>query len=321
MYTMCSRFNTDPEAIQQSIDSVTLPAWFDPVFNRYERTIGDRDRLLWKWLYHIIPTFQLSSVPETYTDAARNANFGMSVYMTILDDIAERHCDRPLFEAGRQIPFSKVTPRAPADDDGAVLSLLEKVWEQTESFLAKGPRTDEFREILEFDLRQSLNTMEYNRLVNTDPRIVSCRSIDRRDVYNMLLFIYTDIDLAFSPRFDRNEHAAFRDFVWDTQRLARISNWVTTWEREVHEGDYTSKVVLRAVERGIVTMDGLDNNPDDAIARIQASDIESELLAEWDRRYTELQSNEIGLASIDAAAFLDGIQYIRMVDEALRGKK
>ncbi len=319
---MCSRLNADPESIRQTIDSVTLPAWFEPVFDRYERTVGDRDRLLWKWLYHIIPTFQLSSVSERYAESARNANFGMSVYMTILDDITERHCNRPLFEEGRQIPFSNTPARTSTDDtESEVLALLDRVWEQTESFLTEGPRADEFREILEFDLRQSLNTMEYTRLVSADPRIASPQSIDRHDVYNMLLFIYTDIDLAFSPGFDRDELAAFRDLVWDAQRLARISNWVTTWEREVREGDYTSKVVLRAIEREVVPIETLEKAPQEAIERIRKSDIESELLAEWDRRYDTLRSSEPTVSTVDTAAFIEGMRYIRAVDQALEGQK
>ena len=319
---MCSRLNANPESIRRTIDSVTLPAWFEPVFDRYEQTVGDRDRLLWKWLYHIIPTFQLSSVSERYAESARNANFGMSVYMTILDDITEQHCDRPLFEEGRKIAFSNTRARTSTDDmDSDVLSLLDRVWEQTESFLTEGPRADEFREILEFDLRHSLNTMEYTRLVSADPRIASPQSIDRHDVYNMLLFIYTDIDLAFSPGFDRDELAAFRDLVWDAQRLARISNWVATWEREVHEGDYTSKVVLRAIERGIVTVETLEKATLEGIERIRASDIESELLAEWDRRYDTLRSGESTVSTVDTAAFIEGMRYIRTVDQALEGHK
>ncbi len=319
---MCSRLNADPESIRRTIDSVTLPAWFDPVFDQYERTAGDRDRILWKWLYHIIPTFQLSSVPERYAESARNANFGMSVYMTILDDITEQHCNRPLFEEARQIPFSNTAAWTSTDDtEREICSLLDRVWEQTESFLSEGPRADEFREMLEFDLRQSLNTMEYTRLVSADPRIATPQSIERHDVYNMLLFIYTDIDLAFSPGFDQDEFAAFRELVWDAQRLARISNWVTTWEREIREGDYTSKVVLCAIERGVVPIETLETAPQEAIEHIRNADIESELLAEWNQRYDTLRSADPTVSTVDTAAFIEGMRYIRVVDQALEGHK
>lgn len=315
--------NRRPDVVRRLADE-SIPGGIEPLIDHYEAETDDRDRLLWKWLWHVFPEFRLSSVPDRHADAARRAKFCFSVYMTLLDDLSERHRDRETFEAGREIPFSESGGTARDGVDIGALDVLDRAWELTERYLDRAPRRDRFEELLAFDLRQALNSMDFNRLVNRSPTLASRTGAELYDTHNMLLFVYVDIDLAFSPTFDEADLATLRDLTWDAQRLVRIGNWVTTWERELAEGDYTSKVLVEALERGLVTRGELRSEtvPDRRIVRrIRDSDIERELLCTWNDVYGRLVAEDHDLRTVDADAFLDGIRYLLEVDVKARGYK
>jgi hypothetical protein len=309
----------------REIRDETIPLDIKPLIKRYDEVTMDRNQLLWKWLWHVFPRFRLSSVSEDSTGSARRAKFCFSMYMTVLDDISENHRDRSTFEAGRRIPFQDGSVEADhPDTDAEILDLLNRVWAETERHLREAPRSERFRELFEFDLRQSLNTMDYNRLINEGPQMANRSGITRYDTHNMLLFLYVDIDLAFSPAFEAAELGTLRDITWEAQKLARIGNWITTWERELREDDYTSKVIVEAMERGVVSREELQSEtvPDEAIVqRLKDTSIEHDLLLDWNNIYGRLRTRDHGLETVDVEDFLDGMRYLLEVDVKMRGYK
>jgi hypothetical protein len=311
--------------IVRDMTRTELPAELDPLLDHYAAVTEDRDQLLWQWLYYVFPGFRLSSVADEHAETARKAKFCFSLFMTVLDDLSERHRDKETFEQGRKIPFASTQCDADAFGvDADALALLEESWALTEAYLDRAPRRADFRELFEFDLRQSLNTMDYNRLVNDGPQLASPRGAELYDTHNMLLFIYVDIDLAFSPGFDRADLATLRDVTWDAQRLARIGNWITTWERELDECDYTSRVVIEAIERGVVSEEEIRDAdvPNERLAsRIKDAGIEREHLLTWNETYGKLVSAEYDVDSVDLHAFVDGMRHLLEVDVKARGLK
>jgi hypothetical protein len=319
---------THPRRLPRIVRDMTrteLPAELDPLLDHYAAVTDDRDGLLWQWLYYVFPSFRLSSVADEHAADTRKAKFCFSLFMTVLDDLSERHRDKETFEQGRKLPFetTRCDPDAPGVD-GESLALLRDAWDRTETYLDRAPRRDEFRELFEFDLRQSLNTMDYNRLVNDGPQLASPRGAELYDTHNMLLYVYVDVDLAFSPGFDRADLATLRDVTWDAQRLARIGNWVTTWERELDECDYTSRVVIEALDRGVVTEAEIRDPsvPNATIAsRIRAAGIEREHLLTWNETYRRLVTREYDVDTVDLHAFVDGMRHLLEVDVKARGLK
>jgi hypothetical protein len=308
----------------ERISEQSLPRDLDPLVDQYRAATADRDELLWKWLWHVFPRFRLSSVPDRHADDARRAKFYLSLYMTVLDDVSERHTDRATFQVGRTLPFEETATAADDAVDAATIDLLRSAHERLDACLADAPRGDRFRELFEFDLRESLNTMDYNRLVNQGPQLANASGIDRYDTHNMLLYLYVDVDLAFSPGFDAADLATLRELTWDAQTLVRIGNWVSTWERELREDDYTSKVVVRAIEEGVVSCAELRSDAvadDELIRRIKDTAIEHDLLCRWNRLYRELRGTDHDLATVDVDGFLDGLRYLLEVDVKLRGHK
>jgi hypothetical protein len=106
--------------------------------------------------------------------------------------------------------------------------------------------------------------------------------------------------------------------VLELQQMARIGNWLTTWERELYEGDYTAGVVVDALERDVVTP-ALD--PETTIRRIKEHDIDEDFEAEWEMRYASASITDHGIESFDETALVEGMRTVMQHHIASYGHK
>ncbi|WP_408958075.1 hypothetical protein [Natrinema sp. 74] len=296
-----------------------LPDTALPLLDSYDDIAADRDRFLWRWLYHLFPTFRLSCVDDDRACPVRDAKLVASVFAVVADDVAERHGDRATFDELTKIPYSDRRPvPSRRDVDGDVVRFLTDVWEEFATLYESGPRTAEFTELLQFDLRQVFRAVEYSYLANDNPGLVSERELWAHDVHNMMIYVYADIDLANAQAFDSDELSLLRRVCDRTQRMARIGNWISTWKRELAEGDCSSGVVVHALENDIVSRDRirtLRRNPTDAVVcstidTIAESDVEDHFLARWRAEYENATRFASEIDSVDIEAYLEGFERI-----------
>lgn len=307
-----------------------LPDTVIPLIDTYDETIADRDRFLWRWLYHIFPTFRLSCVDDDRAQSARDAKFLASMFVTVADDVAERRGDRATFGELAMIPFDHRRPDPDRRDvDGDVVRFLTDLWEQFSTLYDAGPRGAEFAELLQFDLQQALQAIEYSYLVNHSPDLVSERELWTYDVHNMLVFALADIDLSNAPSFDSTELSLLRRVLDRSQRMARIGNWVSTWERELAEGDWSSGVVVHAIENDIVSPEQIaairQTPTDEAVASVvetvRESDVEDYFLDRWRTEYAAVEAFDSQIESVDIGAYLEGLETLLASQLASRGQK
>lgn len=294
------------------------------LIREYSRRIGHRPEYLWRWLYAVFPRYRLSSVPDRFHGAVREQKLVLTIYYTLLDDLADYYEDRETFMEARKLPRAGIEvdyDRPGVDAD--YLAFTETVWETVEARLRTAPRSAEFWPAFEFDCQQVINAMHYGVLVNEIPELVTESGTDAYNEHNMAQFSYADIDVMFSPAFDADELRPLREVVWRTQRLARISNWVATWEREIEESDLTSGVVVRALADGVVAPEDLtdpDVSDEALVERIRDCGIEQAFLDEWDRLYDHLIDREYDVESVDLRDYVTGMKEMRDLYLANRGR-
>jgi hypothetical protein len=306
----------------EQIADVTLPETVTELVADYDRLYGDRSPFLWRWIYSLFPEFTLSSVPAEHATAVRTHKTVLTMYVTVLDDLVEHHGDRRTFEEARSLPREGKTPdRERVAVDPEQFAFVERLWTTFEEGVAVAPRRDEFAEIFRYDLRQTLNAMDYSAVVNGNPRIANLSGARRYGAHNMVMFPYADVDLMYSPAFSTGDFGAVRDLLWDLQEMARIGNWLTTWEREIEEGDYTAGVIVAALEEGIVTPTELRRREDDAIEAIKDHDIEERFRRRWRERYRSVRDREFGADSVDLDALVSGMETVFEYHLASRGHK
>ena len=339
------RTATKPAEYARRVSAVELPPTAREFVDRYDRVVGERDRFLWKWIHNLFEEFTLSCVPTRELPAVYERKTLLTIFVTVLDDLAESGDDRATFEVGRRIPFGAavagdgseatgVDPRSvddgvdsPVDDgvDSPVVRYLADLWDAIDVGIRNAPRHGEFVDVFEYDLRQTFNAMAYSGLLNANPMIANRAESERHDAYNMAMFPYACIDLMHSPSFDRSEFGALRSILCDLQLMARIGNWITTWERELAEGDISSGVVVCALRRDVVTHEEIvEAEPGDVtrlVDRIRSHGIESEFTREWEIRDRTVRKRTEELDSVDAERIVDGVEAVMSHHLASEGYK
>lgn len=320
----------ESEDLIESIQAHQLPETLTPILESYAELVGDRPLFLWKWAHMLFPEFTLSCVPPAEIQALSETKLLALMYVSVLDDLAEKHGDHASFEEARKFPFGYQEPdfdRPAVDTD--VLSFVQTLWSQLADRFHQSPRGGEFQDILQFDIAQVQNAIEYSYVVNSNPNIATQAELEIYESHNMMLFVFADIDLLHSPSFDRRDLGALREIITHTQRMARIGNWITTWERELSEGDVTSGIVVYALEQEIIELEdvfAIRENGDDAtldsvISTIHDNGVENVFLDQWAEEYATASQLEPDIASVDTAAYLESFETVMDYHMASKGYK
>lgn len=318
-----------PDPIKR-IKCHSLPTEVMGFIEAYDDVVGDRNRFLWKWAHHLFPKFTLSTVPRECVEDLQNAKLLGLIYVSVLDDIAEKHGDRATFQEAAKIPFEHQSVNyGRTDVDRDVLEFATTVWERFAPTVFEAPRSDEFADIFRFDLKQMLNAMEYSYLVNENLDLLTESKLQTYDAHNMMIFGFADVDLVHSPHFDKTELSTLRRVIDYAQRMARIGNWITTWERELFEGDFTSGIIVRAVENDVVTLaelrsiqkNGTEIDAETLIETMNDHAIEGVFLDQWHEELAAARVLEDDIASVDIEEYLDGFEMVMEYHLASRGLK
>ena len=304
------------------IARVTLPEPVATLADDYDRQFGDRDRFLWRWIYSLFPEFTLSSVSSEHEHHVRVQKTVLTMYVTVLDDLIEHHDDSRTFDEARRLvrdPANVDPERAAVDAEQ--FAFIERLWQTFEDGVADAPRHSEFADIFEYDIRQTTNAMEYSAVVNRHPHMANLSGAKQYGAHNMVMFPYADVDLMYSPTFEFDDFGPLRDLLWDLQEMARIGNWLTTWEREIHEGDYTAGIVVLALQEGLVTPAELRESGGAVIETIKANDIEQRFHDRWADRYEAVRTREYDASSVDFDALVGGMETVFDYHLESRGHK
>ena len=324
------RLPNDPPDPIERVQRHPLPEEVMDLVEAYDDVVGDRDRFLWKWAHHLFPKFTLSTVPRECVEDLQDAKLLGLIYVSVLDDIAEKHGDRATFEEAAKIPFEHQSVNYERSDvDRDALEFATTVWERFAPTLTGAPRSDEFADIVRFDLKQMLNAMEYSCLVNEHLDVLTESELQTYDAHNMMVFGFADVDLVHSPTFVRTELSTLRRVIDHAQRMVRIGNWITTWERELSEGDFTSGIVVHAVENDVVTLTALRSiqeneteiDVEELIETIDDHAIEEVFLHQWHEELAAARALSDGIASVDIEEYLDGVEAVMEYHLASRGLK
>jgi hypothetical protein len=245
------------------------------------------------------------------------------MYVTVLDDLLETHGDRATFREACKChqPGIDANPE-PDGVDAETVAFVDRVWTAFEAGQDEAPRRGPFEDVFRYDLDQTLNAVEYSAVLSDTPEMANATGARRYDSHNMVLFAYTDVDLMYSPGFDLSDFGALRDLVWDLQEMARIGNWVTTWERELREGDYSSGVVVTALQEGVIAPADLDDGDQEALVRtVRDHGIEERYRRRWERLHRSVTRRGVEADSVDLDALVRGMETVFEYHLASEGLK
>jgi len=164
--------------------------------------------------------------------------------------------------------------------------------------------------------------MRYSHMINEDVALLNLAEHDLYSPHNMHIMVSATCDLMASPKFDRTELGRLRDAIWHAQFMGRIGNLVTTWERELGDGDYTSGIYARALAEGDVTLEALKARDTETVKNaIVKGGHETFFLERWSQLRRRLIELAPRLKTVNLQQLLRGYERLIRLHLGSRGYK
>jgi hypothetical protein len=290
-----------PERIQKEVEEIKkieLPEELQKWVKEYEK-VGERDGLLWKWLYGMFKIVHLPFVPESIEKKLLNIKLLFTMFITLLDDVADRNGNKALLQVLLEIPFRKKNFNFDKTKLNAkeikFFELTLDLWHHILYLMQKDlVNNEKYQEIFNFDLFQALNEMRYAHFFSKYPYLINKNEYWAFLSYNMCLYVYCDLDLMTSVKFNIKKAGMLREITWDIQKTARIGNWLSTWKRELKENDYSSIVFAYYFENEYLSLfdKTVGKNNTETLKEIKKQKIEKEIFIEWEKSYQNIKNKK-----------------------------
>lgn len=318
------------ETLLMQVSDHTLPPDVEKLVEEYQTLQNARPPFMWKWVHRLAPQNTLPCVDERFTDRVPVDKTIAILFVTLLDDLLEKAGDRATFTELSKIPFEGQHPDPNAAGvDADYVEFSQRVWQTLLDRIREAPKYDVYEDLLTFDMKQVIHSVEYADIAIRRPELATLSDLERYETHNMAMFVYADIDLMHSSIDMQRDLATLREAIWTAQLMSRIGNWVSTWEREIREGDYCSGPVLYALENDIIEHGELlaadpesgDGSVEELIDRIKHHGVERTFLTRWERHYRELRAYNEELTAVDLEEFIDGTEEVLRYHLATTGLK
>jgi len=313
-----------PEVSQiiAEIKQVTFSPYLQEWIRSYE-SVGQRGRFLWQWCLKGVRMTTLPSVETALRSHVVETKLLGILFCSLIDDIADREQDAEMLEMAIAASSNQWAIERLEFWSGRRRSYLEmicKVWNEVWTRCSTYPRFRDFEPLLKFDNEQVQIAMRYALLSNQCPGLLNVIEHDLYQPNNMQMIFMATVDLCASPDFNSDELGIAREVFWHAQRMGRIGNMITTWEREVLDRDFTSGIFAFAVHRGILSAADLRNLPaHEIMTLLETNDCQEHFIKEWKAHRTQMLRKLRRVKSIDLMPYLNGVEELFRTHLGSRG--
>lgn len=312
----------------KNIHSIKLPEILKSYAQQYS-SHGDEIRtlFLWKWVYIASKKLTWSSVKDNNKETVAIARTLSVILVGLLDDIADKEKNQELINDLEIYLFSKNKLIEQSIEKKWSTQLLKiqfgkKIWTTIHEILNKLPKYNEYEKLLLYDFQQMINAVRYSAFINANPQYINNTESYIYLPFNMMVMVSSDIDLMGSPNFNTNELSPFRELVYQVQLMTRIGNWVSTWERELNEKDYSSAIFSQARSQEIINTGDLIKHKKDIIKnKINNAGLEKQFYKKWQSLYDDLSNYQQIVPSVAIDKMKESLKEIMFMHLASRGLK
>jgi hypothetical protein len=308
--------------IVAEIKQVQFSPYLQTWIKNYE-SVGQRGRFLWQWCLKGVRMTTLPSVDPALREHIAETKLLGILFCSLIDDIADREQDGEMLEmavaassdnwAFERLEFWTGRRRA-------YLEMISSVWNEVWTRCKSYPHFRNYEQLLKFDNDQVMAAMRYALLTNQCPGLLNVIEHDLYQPNNMQMIFMATVDLCASPDFNPDELGIAREIFWHAQRMGRIGNMITTWEREVLDRDFTSGIFAFAVHRGILSAADLRNLPaHEIMSLLEANDCQEHFINEWKYHRDQMLRKLSRIRSVDLLPYLSGVEELFKTHLGSRG--
>ncbi len=302
----------------QSIAKVEfLPEWspfikrFHQIQQLYPAMYAHRTDYLWKWVQAGFEITSLKNPPNTLSHSLKCRSFIIVVLIDDICDVAQNEND---FEKCVAI-LDGVTPDKGCD----LYRLIYDVWHSVQHDIKKTPNYSSLKHELDDGYKRLIESFRYGLSIS------NCQTVDW-DTYIEItqdashVYLAGLMDLLYIPNLSISQISQFKTVFLQTQKMAQIGNWITTWKREIKQRDFSSGVIVYALENNWINRDALENMDSETLIRhIKQCPSEQYLLDMWQKTRMDVVqlSNQIKSPLLDG--YVDSFSVIASMQLAASG--
>ncbi len=294
------------------VDQFKLPKNSRRLVDKYEK-VGQRIDFIWKWTYLLNKKLTLSSVPRKTKDQLLTTKLSTIIINALVDDIADERKNKEMWEASFNIFFNQKeyekNLRSFTDEEVDYLKTIGYFKEFLLNNIENYPNYNKFKEVFYYDYRQFFNATLYGYLTNKNLEIINFEEARNYSSANMQIMVLLMIDLMASPSFRNEEIGLTRELFWNIQRMGRIGNSLTTLEREIKEGDYSSETFAYMISNNILKLDDLKRNKDYIVSKVEKK-VKRDMLIQWDKRFQRIEEFRKKISFFNVSNVLDGTKEL-----------
>ena len=170
----------------------------------------------------------------------------LGTLITLYDDFADRpdRLNSKLLQLLYRVPFESVEIHNAflSEEEKESLKFSQVLFKKLIFGLRQLPNYHKLIQIFNFDLKQFFLANQYGELLTQYPYLSNYLENRLYLHHNMGIVMAGVIDLMSLPTIDFSELGQLRSLFLLGQRASRISNVITTYEREEREGDITNEL-------------------------------------------------------------------------------
>jgi len=287
----------------------------------YDTLFGQRDHYIWKSLGYVYTNagVTLSTADKKYSENMIDCKMILTLLCTLIDDVAEKNKDKTLLDEMISI-FNSNNEKIDVKNEKT--KYVMKLWKKLIENLEQLPGYNEYIDVFLFDMKQFLNAFEYSYLLNNKQEIINLKEMEIYDCHNMIVYLLNGVDVIASNNLDPQDLPYLRKAFWYAQQMARIGNWISTWKRELVEGDMSSAVIAYAISNDIIKSEDIQiKSHEELINIIEQSDAYEYFMAKWKKNYEKLASLKDKIKSVDMEQYIHGLENVIKYHLATEGLK
>lgn len=230
-----------------SITAATFEVMLQETLDEYRQVISYRSDLLFtEFLPQGYMMMTLSCVPDQHFHQALflKCNLGMSI--TLLDDFADNPGlrNKELLNKLYRVPFDDELIEFDhcTAEERKICDLALTLRSNMKQAIQGLPGFLNFYDIFKFDFEQVMIANQYSELMTDYPEIINPSEYIQYGAYNMGMVLAGMIDLMTCESLSAPSGVLRQAFIAG-QRHGRLSNLVTTIQRERSEGDRTNEII------------------------------------------------------------------------------
>ncbi len=292
--------------------------------------LDKRQSFLWYWVLMSLTTTALceKGKKNSYSEYVNEVKLLGVIFDVLLDDIADQYGDtktaaillKEIEKACYQKPYNLKMVTV-AEREYALFCV--KVWETIFKYLQQLPSYRFYNEMMMRKYKKLFEVMTYSLEIRVDPESVDYKKYHRLLSHNMHMIINGLMDLmSMKTKYEGIGLKKIVQILLLGQKMGRIGNAVTTYERELFVKDFSSDVIAFALKKGVLTKKDF-NDVEMLTDKIKAKQeyLEGFFWSKWLRLRNQLIKHENDFDHLDIKGYRQGLETLKQFHLASRGNK